>query len=188
MQFRLKTRAGATVAACVALGAAGGIVGAMAAPAKHRSTSAATTTAPGGPPPRLMMRLRGGPPVHSEEVRLDKAGKAFITETEDNGTVKSISGNDVTITEAANGVTYKDVAVTVPGDATVYRNDAAAKAGDLKAGDRIHVSQSSDGTFVFATDSTFRPQRGHDWHGGPGGPDGPDGPGGPGFAPPPAQG
>lgn len=35
----------------------------------------------------------------------------------------------------------------------VYRNDSAAKLGDLRTGDRVHVSQSSEGTTVFAADA-----------------------------------
>lgn len=192
MHLKLKTRTGVTIAVCAALGAAGGIVGSMAAPAKHRakasqSTTTTTTAKKGGR--RFGGRDRGGPPVHSEAVVLNKAGTAFITATEDSGTVKSVSGNDITITEARNGVTYKDVTVTLPSDATIDRNGAAAKVGDLKAGDEVHVSRSSDGTFVFAADSSFRPQRGrHHGPGGPGDPDGPDGPGDGPPPPPPAQG
>ena len=88
---------------------------------------------------------------------LNKAGTAFITVTEDNGKVKSVSGRDVTITEAIGSVTYKDVTVTLPADAKIIRNGKTATVDDLKAGDRIHVSQSSDGTFVFAADASFRP-------------------------------
>jgi len=69
-------------------------------------------------------------------VVLNKARDGFITVTADNGTVKSVSGQDVTITEAAGSVTYKDVTLTVPEKATVYRNGSAAKLGDLRTGDR----------------------------------------------------
>src|SRR5205085_6270131 len=59
----------------------------------------------------------GGPAVHSESVVLNKAGTAFENVTLDNGTVKSVSGDQLTITESANNVTYKDVTITVPSNA-----------------------------------------------------------------------
>jgi hypothetical protein len=98
-----------------------------------------------------------GPAVHEESVVLDKTGKKFITQTEDRGTVKSVSGQDLTITEGTKDVTYKDVTVSVPSDATVVRNGKKAALSDLKAGDHVGVTSSSDGTFVFAADDSFRP-------------------------------
>lgn len=172
MGFTNRTRTGTVLAACVVLGAAGGIAGSMAAPSKKKATARTTKTfarhhdlrggfdAPGGP--------HGGHAVHAEEVVLNKAGTAFITETEDNGVVKSVSGNDVTITEGTDKVTYKDVTVTIGSGATITRNGKTAAVGDLKAGDNIAVSSSSDGTNVFAFDSTFAPADGPGRHGGPG--------------------
>ena len=178
MKSRFKPRKSVVVASCVALGAIGGIAGSAAAPSKTHKSKASTVRSagrgyghrgfdgpggPGGP---------GGRAVHEEEVVLNKAGTSFITATEDNGTVKSVAGSDVTITEAANGVTYKDVTITIPDGATIVRDGATAKVSDLQAGDRIHVSQSSDGTFVFAADPSWRPA----WGDGPGGHPGPGGP------------
>jgi hypothetical protein len=182
MKFSNRMRAGVALVACAAVGAAGGIAGSAAAPSKTKSKSSTAsgsypTDKPGGRPGRG--GPHGGPggrAVHSEEVVLNRAGTAFITETEDSGKVKSVSGNDVTITEAIGSVTYKDVTVTLPAGAKIVRNGKTAAVGDLKAGDFIHVSQSSDGTFVFAADATFRPK-------GPGHRHGPGGPGGPGPRP-----
>jgi hypothetical protein len=104
---------------------------------------------------------------------LDKAGKAFITETEDSGTIASVSGRDVTIAEGIGAVTYKDVTITLPTDATIERNGKTATVDDLKAGDRIHVTRSSDGTSALAGDASWRPGPGghRDGHGPPwGGP------------------
>ena len=112
---------------------------------------------------------------HAEEVVLNKAGTAFITETEDSGTVTSVSGDQLGVKEAASNVTYKTVTLTIPADATVYRNGSKAALSDLKSGDHVHVSSSSDGTTVFAGDGSFRP-----------GPDGPHGHGGPPPGAPPA--
>jgi hypothetical protein len=167
MRFRSRTKALIAVAACVVLGAIGGIAG-SAASSKHSSSSSSTPRKSGfargpigGPPGR-------GRAVHASEIVLNKAGTAFITQTIDTGTVKSVSGNDVTITEGVGSVTYKDVTLTIPSGATVTRDGASASVSDLKAGDRISVSRSSDGTSVFAADSAWRPS-GINGHGGPGG-------------------
>jgi hypothetical protein len=187
MKFSNRMRAGIALAACAAVGAAGGIAGSAAAPSKTKtksSTAAGTYPSdPAGKGPGHRGGPHGGPggpggAVHSEEVVLNKAGTAFITETEDNGKVKSVSGSDVTITEAIGTVTYKDVTVTLPAGAKIERNGKTAAVGDLKAGDHIHVSQSSDGTFVFAADASFKPMRPGPGRGGGPRPGGPP-PGGP---------
>jgi hypothetical protein len=174
MTISNRMRAGIALVACAAVGAAGGIAGSAAAPSKTTKSSktAAAAKARAGRPPRDGHGGPGGRAVHSEEVVLNKAGDTFITETEDNGTIKSISGSDVTITEAIGSVTYKDVTITLPDSATIERNGKTAKVGDLKTGDHIHVSQSSDGTDVHAGDDTFKPR-------------GPGGPGRDGHGPPP---
>jgi hypothetical protein len=90
-----------------------------------------------------------------------------------------VSGDQLVITEGVKNVTYKDVTLTIPSNATVVRNFAKAKLSDLKAGDFVHVSQSSDGTFVLASDASHRPfGRGHDGPNGErrGGSPRPDGP------------
>jgi hypothetical protein len=155
-------RLGVVGALCALVGATAGIAGSSAA-TKSTGKTAQAHRADG---PRM---LRGGPPVHAEAVVLNKAGTGFVTVTEDAGTVKSVSGDQLTITESARKgsttVTYKDATLTIPSDATIRRNGATASLGDLKAGDHVHVASSSDGTFVDAFDSSHRPPR----HG-PGGP------------------
>lgn len=174
MKVSNRSRAGIAAAACVAVGAAGGIAGSAAAPGSKSASAGSSTT-----PSAAQARARpphgpGGRAVHAEAVVLNRAGTAFITVTTDSGKVKSTSGRDVTITEAVGSVTYKDVTVTLPANAQIVRNGKTATVDDLKAGDRIHVAQSSDGTFVRAADASFRPTgpgrgRGHR-HGPPGGP------------------
>jgi hypothetical protein len=161
MQFSNRMRAGIAIVACAAVGAAGGIAGSAAAPGSKRAKTSTTSKAPSGAPGRPYWRHGpGGRAVHAEAVVLNKAGTAFVTVTEDNGKVKSVSGRDVTIAEAIGSVTYKDVTISLPADAKIVRNGKTATNDDLKADDRIHVSQSSDGTFVFAADASFRPRRG----------------------------
>jgi len=181
-RFNLKRshwiRAGVVAGVCAVAGATAGIVGSAAAPTtKKSSTRHGWPGRPGGP--------RGdfhGPPVHADAVVLNKAGNGFITVTEDSGKLKSVAGNDLTITEGVGSVTYKDVTVTVPSGATVYRNGSKAALGDLKAGDQVHVESSSEGANVGAFDAQHGPARfGHRF--GPRGPDGGPPPGAPG--PPP---
>src|SRR4051794_20598408 len=161
----LRRRTLIVVALCAAVGAAAGIAGTAASP-KH-STPGTTFRTHGvrhfGHGPFGHGRF-GGPPVHVEAVVLNRAGDKFITLTEDSGKVKSVSGNDLTITEAIGNVTYKDVTVTVPSDARVGRNFKDAKLSDLKQGDRVHVEQSSDGTNVFAVDPSTMPPRPYGMH------------------------
>lgn len=172
----------AVAVACTAVGVVGGIAGAAAAPSSHKSSSARAPRVERGDfaGPRM-----GGPgaAVHEDAVVLNKAGTGFITATQDNGTVDSVSGNQLSIKEAVGNVVYKTVTLTIPADATIVRNFKKAALTDLKTGDHVHVSQSSDGTMVFADDGTFRPPM--DFGHGPGGfdhqrPVGPPPPGGPG--------
>jgi hypothetical protein len=181
-----KSRSIGIATLCVAVGAAGGIAGTAASTSKHHKSHSTKRSGAAPGHPGFDHRGPGGPPVHAEVVVLNTAGDAWITATEDSGTVKSVSGSDVTITEGTTAVPYKDVTVTIPDGATVVRNGAKAAVGDLKAGDMVHVASSSDGTFVFAADSSWRPPGPWGDHDGdhPGPP--PGGPGGaPGPPPPP---
>jgi hypothetical protein len=167
--MRRKTWAGAiaVAATCALVGAASGIATSSAAStaagtAKASKTSSGATDRPFGG--------RGGMSVHSVSAQLNKAGTAFITVTTDQGTVTAISGNDITLHEGTKTVTYKDVTVTVPDGATVTRDDATASLSDIKVGDRVSISSSSDGTVVRASDPTYAPtgdRFGHDGTGGP---------------------
>jgi hypothetical protein len=157
----------AVATTCALIGAAGGIASSGAATSSgSKATSSKSVTGGGGRPD-----FGGGPSVHSSSVQLNNAGTAFITVTRDEGTVTALSGNDITLHEGTKTVTYKDVTVTVPDGATVTRNDATAALSDIKVGDRVSISSSSEATQVRAHDSTFRPaggQRGPGGgHGGP---------------------
>jgi hypothetical protein len=151
-------------ALCAIVGTAAGIAGTSAATSKSAGKSARADGRPG--PPGGPLRHAGGPPVHSEEVVLNKARDGFITVTTDAGIVKSVSGNELTITEGTKTVTYKDVTVTVAGNATVDRNGSKASLSDVDVGDHVVVHRSSEGTFVGAFDSQHRPRFG-DRHGPP---------------------
>jgi hypothetical protein len=190
---------GIVIVVCALVGALAGIAGSAAAPSKSANKSGTATKR--AVPRHLGFRgLRGGPggpALHAEAVVPNKAGTGFITVTSDNGTIKSINGNDVTIDESVGSLHYKDVTVTIPDGATVIRNHAKASVSDLKVADDIHVIASSEKTFVIAEDAAFQKQerqqfqkmfrdhRGFRFRGGPGPP--PGAPGKPGFnAAPPA--
>ena len=147
-------RLAVVIGLCALAGAAAGIAGSAAAPSSKAKKGNST---------RRADHPRGfhGRAVHANAVVLNKAGNGFITVTEDNGKVKSVSGDQLTITEGVGNVTYKDVTLTIPSNATIARNFAKAQLSALKAGDFVHVSQSSDGTFVLASDASHRPGRGH---------------------------
>ena len=153
-------RIGMVGALCALVGTGAGIAGSSAATKSSSKSSSKSAQARKADGPRGAFG-RGGPPVHAEAVVLNKAGTGFVTVTEDNGTVKSVSGNELTLTENARKgsttVTYKDVTLTIPSDATIRRNGETASLGALKEGDRVHVASSSDGTFVDAFDSSHRP-------------------------------
>src|SRR5947199_9551079 len=129
-------------ALCVALGTAGGIASSGAATSTSKKANSTRAGGhPGGP---------GGRAVHEDAVVLNKAGTAFITSTEDSGSVVSVSGDQLTIKEGTAKVTYKTVTLTIPSGATIKRNGSTAQLSALKAGDHVHVEKSSDGTTGFA--------------------------------------
>jgi hypothetical protein len=150
-----------------AAGAAAGITGGTAA-TTGKGARAGSAAAHGG------WALRGRPPlahgfaVHDVAVVLNKAGDGFITVTSDSGTLQSVSGDQLTLKEAVGSATYRTVTLTIPSGATVMRNFKAASLFDLRAGDRVHVSSSTEGTTVLADDgSTLPPRDGMRPHAGP---------------------
>ena len=166
---------GVAAAVCAMTAAMIGIATGAAAPSKSSSRNGvARGSFPGPPPPGFrfqrgtmngaklprppkgaMEHSLGGPPVHSEMVVPNKDGDGFVTVTQDNGKVDSVSGDQLTITEGTQKATYKTVTVDIPGDATIVRNGKKAELSDLQAGDQVHASISPENSFVFATDASF---------------------------------
>lgn len=189
-----KVKTIAVAAGCAAAGAIAGIAGAAASPSSHTATAP-----PMRPFPRFgypgLARPGLGPAVHVQAVVLNRAGTGYITVTEDSGTVQSVSGDQLTIKEAVGNVTYRTVTLTIPANATVTRDFATSTLSALRSGDRVTVSQSSEGTYVTA--GNFGPAgRGFALRGAvPGGPwfgprgkavPAPPGPAGPGAPPAPS--
>jgi hypothetical protein len=135
---------------CAVVGAAAGIAGSAAAPSGHRTFTTESGPGSGG----IAIRFAGsGPPVHSDVVIPNQAGTGFDTLTTDRGAFKSLSGDQLTITEGTKTATYKEVTLTIPADAKVYRNGASAHLGDLQSGDQVNVLRGPKGTLVDAADA-----------------------------------
>jgi hypothetical protein len=171
------------VACTIAVSATAIAQGTSTKQSKAKASATETQGANGQAPPGGMMH--GGPHgggIHSVSVVPDKAGTSFITLTSDSGTVQSVdtSANTITIVEGTKSATYKTPTLTIPAAATITLDGKKATLAEIKANDRVSVSSSSEGTTVFATDSSFQPQDGP----GRGGPPGVGGHGGP----PPAEG
>ena len=97
--------------------------------------------------------------MHEVAVALNKAGDGFITVTSDSGTLQSVSGDQLTLKEAVGSVTYRTATLTIPSGATVIRNFKTASLSDLRDGDRVRVSSSTEGTTVLADDGSVLPPR-----------------------------
>jgi hypothetical protein len=156
------------VGASGAVGAAAGIAGSSAAPSDSNNSTGPrfgvvvrgpVTSAAGDGAAAFKLAL-GGPPVHSTEVVPNKAGDGFDTVTHDSGTVKSITGEQITITEGTDKATYGTPTLTIPADANIQRNFQDAKLSDIQVGDHVDVSRSSAGTTdVFAVDAQDWPPK-----------------------------
>jgi hypothetical protein len=181
MRFRPLARTAVVAALCATVAGAAGIAGSSAATKKHSTKKKTTNSTQTAHP----IGRFGGMPVHADAVVLNAAGTAYITATEDNGTVVSATGDQLVITEGTTALPYKTVTLTIPSGATIDRNGATAALTDFVAGDHVHVTQSSDATFVFGGDKSGPGPGvpggagGFHIHGGPGGPDRH-------FGPPPA--
>jgi hypothetical protein len=158
MQRSTMVRLGAVGVVCAIAGGAAGIAGSSASsPSTAKSPEAGAVI---GDAPMLHFKLgldAAGPPVHSDTVVPNQKG-GFDTITMDRGTYSSLSGDQLTITEGTKTATYKTVTLTIPTNATVRRNDAAAHLSDIKSGDTVMVAQSPQGTVVDARDAQHTEQ------------------------------
>ena len=138
----------ALAASCVALGAAvSAIASAGAATPASGTTSTASSAAKhhGG---RLAPRRLLGGAVQGSLVVHTKSG--FGTVTFERGVVKSVSGNQLTITERTKKAVYKDATVTIPSNARIRDNKQKATLSQLKSGQRVTVVSAPKRTTVIA--------------------------------------
>jgi hypothetical protein len=138
----------ALAAACVALGAAvSAITSAGAATPASGTTSTASSAAGHAHRAGIGRRMLGGA-VHGSLVVHGKSG--WVTVTFDRGVVKSVSGNQLTITERTKHAVYKDVTLTIPSNAVVRVNRQKGTLGQLKSGQRVSVVNAPNRTRVIA--------------------------------------
>jgi hypothetical protein len=161
---------GAAVAVCALAGAGAGIAQSATSKSKAQTRHAkqASSRGPFGGP----MDGDHGGGVHSVSVVPNKAGTAFVTVTSDRGTIKSVDAGagTITITEGTESLTYGTPTLTIPSGATVVLDGKSSSLASLAAGDHVTVDSSSEGTTVFAADSSFHPEGpgfGPQGHGGP---------------------
>jgi hypothetical protein len=161
-------RTAAVGTTCALLGTAAGIAGSSASTNNANNARAGHAAKTGavrfgmaiGPGFAIGGGIPGdaaGPPVHSEAVVPNEKG-GFDTVTMDRGTFSSLSGQQLTITEGTKSATYKTATLTIPSDATVYRNGEKAALSDIKSGDSVTVMQGASGTVVNAFDAQHEPK------------------------------
>ncbi len=169
MQASRKLAAVAVAGTCALAGAAAGISQSAASSSSGKAKAVKAGANPG--PPGGGRPGHGGPggEVHAVEVVLNKAGTAYINETDDNGTITAVdaSAGTITLKEGTSSVTYATPTITIASGASVMLDGETSSLEKLKAGDHVSISSSSDGTTVFATDSSFNPGEGHGPMGGP---------------------
>jgi hypothetical protein len=137
-------RALALATTCVAVGVGiGAITSAGASTTKAASSSKVAHTAAAARHGRLRHRgrlLR----------RAVQAASGFGTVSFQRGTVTSVSGAQLTLTEGTRKASYKSVTVTVPAQAVVRDNRTRATLSSLTAGQRVLVINAPKRTFVLA--------------------------------------
>ncbi len=169
MQKGKKVAVIAAASACALGGAAAGISQSAASSSSSSSNSSSKAARPGpwahgAGAPGFHMGDHGGPggEVHAVEVVLNKAGTAYITVTRDAGTITAVDAGagKITLKEGTSSVTYATPTISIPSGATVLLDGSSSSLEKLKAGDHVSISSSSEGTTVFAVDSSFKPGAG----------------------------
>jgi hypothetical protein len=130
-------------ASCAALGAGASAIATAGAATNNSAHGGNRHTAQIRPGRRLAARA-----VHGDLMVATKAG--FVSVTFDRGTVKSVSGQQLTLTEGTKKATYKTVTLTIPTTARVRDNRHKSTLADVKTGQRATVVTTPQATFVVA--------------------------------------
>ncbi len=77
-----------------------------------------------------------------------KTAHGFQTLTLQRGTVDSVSGQQLKLTEGIPGSAYRSLTLMIPAGAWIRDNGRAVTLGDLKAGQRVVVITTPQRTFV----------------------------------------
>lgn len=176
MQVPRRLAVVAVAGTCALAGAAAGISQSAGSSSTGKSSAKAIRAGANAGPPGGGHPGQGGPggEVHAVEVVLDKAGTAYISVTDDSGTITAVdpSAGTITVKEGTSSVTYATPTITIPSGATVNLDGSSSSLEKLSVGDHVSISSSSEGTNVFATDSSFKPTEGKGPMGGGGPPQG----------------
>ncbi len=136
-RFKL-TRVGAVGIASAALGVGAGaaVLGSASAAGPHQAKARTARHAGkgGGLGPLKVLRRA----VHADAVVGAKGGK-FVRVTFDRGIVKSVAGDQLTLTEGTKQASYKTVTLTVPAGAIVHVDRAVSQLSSIKPGQRAFV-------------------------------------------------
>jgi hypothetical protein len=90
--------------------------------------------------------------VHADAVIAQRDG-TFAKTSLDRGFVKSVSGDQLTVTQATKKATYGETTLTVPSAATVVVNGTkGATLADVKPGQKVLVAQLPKRFLVIAAD------------------------------------
>jgi hypothetical protein len=140
--IRRHTRLLVLAASCTAIGAGASAV--ASAGAASGSSAATAHAAHVGRTWRGVLRRA----VHGDVIVATKSG--FATVTFDRGLLRSVSGQQLTLSEGTKKATYKTVTLTLPSSARVRDNGKAASLSDLTSGQRVLVVQGPRRTLVIA--------------------------------------
>jgi hypothetical protein len=130
-------------ASCTALGAGASAIATAGAATNNSAHGGKGRTAQIRPGRRLAARA-----VHGDLIVATQTG--FVPVTFDRGTVNSVSGQQLTLTEGTKQATYKTVTLTIPTTAHVCDNRQKTTLADVKTGQRATVVKTPKATFVIA--------------------------------------
>jgi hypothetical protein len=128
---------------CAALGAGASAIATAGASTGTSSEHPAAAHAKRGGLRRLARRA-----VHGSAVIHTKQG--FVTVTFDRGTVDTVNGQQLTLTEGTAKASYKTVTLTIPTNARVRDDRQKATLSAVKPGQRVIVVQAPKRTLVIA--------------------------------------
>jgi len=138
---------GALALSCVAVGAGASLIANAGAATSAGAATAKHSTATGKKALRARALVRRA--VDGSVVVATKGGK-FATVTFARGTVSSVNGQQLTLTEGTKKATYRTVTLTIPTTARVRENRRTAALSDVTAGQRVMVIQAPQRTWVIA--------------------------------------
>ncbi len=146
-----RTKVVAVGAVCALAGAGAGTVAVAGASTGHSAAQSKSRTAHArhmkGQHRHGLMRLARRE-VHGQFVVHTRDG--FKTVTVDRGTVDSVSGDTLTMTDSTPKASYQQQTITIPSTARVRNDRQKASLSSLTAGERVVVVQLPKRTVVVA--------------------------------------